>query len=536
MTTQTKVLVLTNGLRDQLGHYYETSVSVADAARKLGFRPILATHVDCRRELLPFWLETHSLFHTDHWMREAPAPEASIDGGAPALRQALGRGCGKAYRTCRRATWLAERSLYYLLPPLWYDLLRFTRYACVPRIASREACGRLAAKLRRSYLGYCDPERARLYEQAAPWPRIVQAIAAPSASPKLLEAAERLLPLGLGQELDYALWFYEDLERFLAAADAGPSDQVWLGTAHAREVLGVRLAVERMGSRRSPAFHLEFRHAPFARDATSGAIIETPQTQLERSFLSLHAEWPGSDRIRCYTDSARLSEDYESLVDLPFDVLPLPFRAHLISPHERQPGSPVTLAYFGEARDEKGFHWLPDLAAALADDYLLPGKAKFLIQSNVSQPQHNPRSCAALRRLKRRAPPGIELLALDGTLSPEDYYSLVSQADVALLPYAPEIYHSRTSGALGEALAAGAVPVVPSRTWLSDQLSRGCGETFDDFAGFVGAVKRVLDNFESYAAKARRRQATWLEVHSPEALVKALTSRSHPELKPAAAA
>src|SRR5579863_5324959 len=71
-STRPKFLVLSNGLRDQLGHYYETSVSVAEAAERAGFQPILGTHADCPLGLLPPGLAGHALFRTDHWMWNNP--------------------------------------------------------------------------------------------------------------------------------------------------------------------------------------------------------------------------------------------------------------------------------------------------------------------------------------------------------------------------------------------------------------------------------------------------------------------------------
>jgi glycosyltransferase involved in cell wall biosynthesis len=205
-------------------------------------------------------------------------------------------------------------------------------------------------------------------------------------------------------------------------------------------------------------------------------------------------------------------------------VLPLPFRAHLIARPARQPDDPITIAYLGEPRDEKGFPWLPDLVENLRDEYLVPGKARFLVQSNVSQPQYNPHTTPALNRLKRQTKLGVELVARHGPLSPEEYFKLVSRADLVLLPYCRGAYRARTSGALGEALAAGAAVVVPEETWLADELPPGCGEAFGTFDDFVAAVRRILDDFESYASAAKRHQALWCQRHSPDALVAALAA------------
>jgi hypothetical protein len=521
MSSRRKFLVLSNGLRDQLGHYFETSVSVAEAAQRAGFQPVLGTHVECHQDLLPNWLESHALFRTDHWMWDDLAGEAALD--SLVVRFMIG---GKTVqRFLRRATRLAERGAYYMLPPLVYDAGHLIGYCCLPRIATPASRNQALAGLRRLGLRWRYGDCAELIEQASRWPALRRTLAERPAPPRVVAATRRLLPEGLGRELEYALVFSQDLQRFLSLTSAGPDDHVLLPTAHAREVLAVHLAVEQL-AQGSPTFHLEFRHPPFERDPVTHDPIESPNTRLQRGFLSLHAEWGMTDRIRFYTDSQRLSQDYESLVDLSFGVLPLPFRAELMPKVSRQPKAPLTMLYLGGARDEKGFHWLPDLIQALADNHLGSGKARLVIQASLAHAEHNPRSVAALRSLRRQLPPGVELVALDGALEPAQYYLIASQADIILLPYLRERYRACTSGVLAEALAAGAAAVVPAGTWLADQLPPGGGETFDDFDSFVGAVKRVLDNFDAYRAAAQAHRPLWLKLHSPDALVAALVGQA----------
>jgi glycosyltransferase involved in cell wall biosynthesis len=514
MSARRKFIVLSNGLRDRLGHYLETSLAVAEAAEREGFHPVLATHVECRRDDLPEWLETHSLFRTDHWVNEPPAI-------VPAAEKRFDAFCSKTLRFCERTTRLARRGAYLVSPPFFYDVGKRLAYYCVPRVAQPAEFARVAAKLRRVACRLRYGANAPLLEQAAALPELSRALALPASPPRLAEAARRLLPEGLGRELEYALIFHQDLERLLEVTGIGPSDHVWMGTTHAREVLAVHWVCERLGPW-SPTFHLEFRHTLFEFDLNLNLPVETWLTRMQRSLLRLHAEWGAMERMRFYTDSPVLAADFESVVDLPFSVLPLPFRAHLIARPERHADDPITIAYLGGPRDEKGFPWLPDLIEALRDEYLIPGKARFMIQANVSQPQYNPQTTPALHRLQRQEKFGVELVGRRGPLSPEDYYKLVSQADVVLLPYCRGAYRARTSGALGEALAAGAAVVVPEETWLADELPPGCGETFQNFGGFVAAVKKVLDDFESYARAAQRYQPLWRERHSPDALVAAL--------------
>lgn len=518
MSTPRKFLIVSNGLRDQLGHYFETSVSVAEAAKRAGFHPVLGAHVDCRGKLLPDWLESHAIFRTDHWMWQ-PAPADRSERSEKTLNY------------WRRAVRLTERGAYFLLPPLLYDAGRLVGYCCLPRIVTSECRDRAMVGLRRLGFRLRYGNDAKLMEQAAPWPELSHALAMRSKSWRMPDAVHRLLTEGLGRELEYSLVFLQDLRRFLGVAGAGPADHVLLQTAHAREVLAVQLAVDEL-AHRSPTFHLEFRHTIFERDAVTHEPIESPSTRMQRAFLSLYAEWGGSRRIHFYTDSKRLSRDYESVADLSFGVLPLPFRAELMRSVRRRPGWPLKMVYLGGARDEKGFHWLPELIQTLADDYFASGKARLLIQASLGQPEHNPRSVAALRLLKRQSVPGVELIGEKGPLTPAEYYELASQADIVLLPYLRERYRACTSGVLAEALAVGAVSIVPAGTWLADQLPSGGGETFAGFDEFAIAARRVLDNFDSYRAQAHAYRSAWLERHSPDALVATVVGNRRNEIQP----
>src|SRR5215469_16174820 len=136
MSTRPKFLVLSNGLRDQLGHYFETSISVAEAAVRAGFHPVLGTHVECRSDLLPEWLTSHALFRTDHWMWD----KSPISNEPQAGRL-------NALKICRRGLRLAERAAYFLLPPLFYDAARLIAYCCLPRVVAPASRARAVAGL-----------------------------------------------------------------------------------------------------------------------------------------------------------------------------------------------------------------------------------------------------------------------------------------------------------------------------------------------------------------------------------------------------
>lgn len=523
-----KFIILNNGLRDHRGHYFETSISIAEAARRAGLHPILATHVDCRTDLLPMWLESYPIFCTDHWMSEPPAEPPDLSGivvdpyatpeSRPDLLSALWQ---RSSWFLRKAAWAADRSVYYFLPPLVYDGLSLACKCSVPRILRREYRARVGGRTRQILhrllhggacpavnLGPCPPETARSLRH-------------PVEAQFTQRALGVMRELNAVSELEYALTFKRDLERLLALTGAGGDDHVLLGTAHARETLAVQLIAARLGPERTPNFHLEFRHPLFKGEPLLEEREPSQNVRLHRAFFSLFEQSSANPRIKFYTDTEELARDYGRLGKMPFGVLPIPFRWELIA-NPPGPAQTLRLAYLGEARDEKGFHWLPKLIDRLMEDYLLTGRARFLIQANVSAPQYNPLSDQVLEKLRGYAPDYVELFGLQAPLGPEEYYSLVSRADAVLLPYDRDRYRACSSGTLAEAIAGGRPVVVPASSWMSSQVPLGAGETFHDFESFVSATKRLLDDYGRYKAKAEEFQTEWVARHSPDGLVAAL--------------
>lgn len=554
-----KFVILANGLRDQRGHYYESSMSLAEAARRNGSRAVLATHVDCPLSLLPDWLETYAIFCTDHWMSLPPADPPDLaqiranpysrpritsdevrEGRAsirdliasrfegmlgnenlagprrnPALPGQFARGVFHRYKTaCKRGMRLTERLAFYLLPPGIYACVRKLVKWSVPPILRPEVQAGLAAKLAEKRRGPTTPPAPSVIDDGPCGAETAKALHNPTERDVVAKALLRLRAANMAHEVEFSMLFKRDLERFLAVADVGADDHVFLGTAHPRELLAIALVCRQLGAERSPTFHLEFRH-PLA--------DPSPYALLHAIFFSLYEELGLLANVRFCTDTEQLADEYSPLTSQPFEVLPIPFRQEFVG---RSPdvGGPLLLAFLGEARDEKGFAWLPDLIDDLSADYVKSGKARFLIQANVGDPRYNPQSTAAVDRLRGLPRDTVELVGLDGPLSPAAYYDLVSAAHVLLVPYDRERYRAASSGTLSEAIAAGRPVVVPSDTWMAAQLPWAAGEAFEDYNSFVLAVRRVIDNYPTYAARAAACRGPWLAKHSPDALVRMVAS------------
>jgi hypothetical protein len=394
----------------------------------------------------------------------------------------------------------------------------------VPRLAWPEERARLRQGIARRWRLLRGIEKPQPARRALPFndsPLLAEALAHPDDGPLVEQAQECLTAWGMGRELIYSLTFKRDLERLLAVAGLGPQDHVLLGTAHAREVLAVALVLRRLGEHRAPLFHFEFRHALFASRPAEGQVPLSPQARCHKPFFDLYAKMGPSSRMRFYTDTEKLSHEYSLLSGLPFGVLPLPFRTRLMQPTSAPRERPLVLAYIGEARDEKGFPWLPMLIDWLMDSHVRPGKVRFLIQATLN-PEWNPSSTGALEVLRQYPPDVVQCVGADAPLSPEAYYQLVCAADVVLFPYDRVRYRACSSGTLAEAIAAGHPVVVPEGTWLSAQMPPGGGETFKDFISFVEAVRRVADDFDRYRHAVGASRTAWLSRHTPRALIEAV--------------
>lgn len=573
-----KLVIVNNGLRNLSGPYYETSVSIADAARKLGYKPILAAHVSCSGDIIPDWLEFYPLFTTDHWMLEPPWPAPDlrgIRGDALAMMRTplesvlCGRQTiGEYLRARLEPLEFAEEVQPALFPPppppapapgvhrpSWTTRLKGAGKGWIPPLllpAIRELYG-LARQV--MHFGRWLHDR-----RAAPWaaakaaahavlpPRIHVALIGRSSlppcpaptTPAALAAAEvppqrpdsaltpdQTLPAGLeriqaGAEFDYMRTYQRDLERLLCLTGVDRNDHVFMPTAHARELLAVQRLVGSLEGIDLPTFHLEFRHTLDRANHLACRKGEHLYTTSHRVYFDHFRLQPHHPWIRLYTDTSELTEEFSHFSGLCFGTLPIPVRTNFLVQHTYRPSEPLCLAFFGDVREEKGFFLLPDLVEDLWDEYLLTGKVRFLIQATHKNAEGEKRSHAALLRLKELNHKHVILVGQDGPLDPEEYYELFSQADVLLCPYCPHAYRNRSSGTFAEALTSGIPTVVPEGTWLARQQPADSGETFADTESFAQAVRYLCDHYPHYLKNARAHRDRWLAFHTPLNLVRRL--------------
>jgi glycosyltransferase involved in cell wall biosynthesis len=159
----------------------------------------------------------------------------------------------------------------------------------------------------------------------------------------------------------------------------------------------------------------------------------------------------------------------------------------------------ITLAYFGDAREEKGFHHLPALVREFCNADQREKVVRFVIQ--VSHPLGTrgatvEDAIAVLRSLR-----GSRVYLAEGALTSDEYARLFHVADAILLPYDAEAYRMRGSGIAIDALCAGKPAVVPSSTWMAHHMMRGADVQFASPELIRQAINEMISTL------SKRRQA-----------------------------
>lgn len=228
-----------------------------------------------------------------------------------------------------------------------------------------------------------------------------------------------------------------------------------------------------------------FRREVWRRGELPKFALDAPQIREVKNLLAQLAKVSGHD-IRVLVDTEALAEQYRALSTLPVEVLPIPSLPRGVAQARAQrPSGGVRVVCLGDARGEKGFHLLPDIAhAALADPQL---DVTFWLQANVHPDNREPQVFASLAKLESEAFGRLNLLR--EPLDPETYASMLGRADVLLVPYSPDAYSARSSGVFAEAIAAATPVVTTIGSWMDRVVA--CYVGAEAAAAFASSEERA---------------------------------------------
>jgi glycosyltransferase involved in cell wall biosynthesis len=160
-------------------------------------------------------------------------------------------------------------------------------------------------------------------------------------------------------------------------------------------------------------------------------------------------------------DTAEMAAAYQEITGLPVHQVPIAMESQAREARPgAQPGGPgPVVAFLGQTSKLRGFHHLPPIIAQAVQEW---PALRFVVQVQSRPAALREKLEAVLQALDRLA--GRNLRLIEGALSSSDYFSLLGEADIVLLPYAPQFYGHCSSGIFAEAAAAGKVIVVPAGT------------------------------------------------------------------------
>jgi glycosyltransferase involved in cell wall biosynthesis len=480
-----KFIIIDHSLCNLQGHHYECSISVAEAATRIGYQPIILANRALSRSLLSSEIKIIPVFDVDWFNQPMVIQREKSNKETPekkTFKESINyqlylwnykypqwsifgekvEGSTKRSKEWLKKDWQLLRSiplsntLWGLLKIIW-GLIRFIFGLSLKVISN-----------------------------------ILKKISKPS---QVLTSKNQS--------------FTETLAEILPTFNLTPEDQILIHTFGIEQLEELYYFLAKSDHDSLPTYHLLFR-----RDTDEPLVINVKGMGLKGCLQAFYDSqlWP--NKIRFYTDTEDLVRKHNSLSPVQFTQVPIPFRQEkLINQSSQEVKSYIHIVYLGDARSEKGYQHLPNLIDALWQNYLQLDKVKFTIQSNYNIQGGEVEILAAKLALSQYPISKIKLI--DHPMQPDDYYQLLASADIVVLPYNPQNYQ-RTSGVLTEALAAGKPVVVPKGSWLAQQVDETRASIYRDPQDLPQAVIRLLKNLRTFTKSAQQFSLQWRSRQSPD--------------------
>lgn len=236
-------------------------------------------------------------------------------------------------------------------------------------------------------------------------------------------------------------------------------DLVYFPNLLQNQLYAVAMWVSRLPAERRPVVAVMLRYLNHAMDYVA--------TRENKELIALYYRYAARSlrsaqpRSLICADTRELATTYRQIIGFSVLELPNPMDVSELlaaAPAANADGRP-TVVYQGHTSPLRGFHFLPDIIERCQK---LQPKPRFVVQVQNRETAVANQLGPVLERLSRLAGPDVRLV--NGALSAADYFSLLGQADVVLLPYTPTFYGHGSSGVFTEAASVGKVVVVSANT------------------------------------------------------------------------
>jgi glycosyltransferase involved in cell wall biosynthesis len=279
-----------------------------------------------------------------------------------------------------------------------------------------------------------------------------------------------------------------------AVRRSGAPDLIILPCCDQVSAMALARQLKRSWSRARPHVLLWLLYGPHHLKAPDDPAVATLAGEAHAAFAELAAN---AGDVRAYCETPAMADFYRGLVPFAVGVMPgpgLPARARAA----RAAGGPPVVSCIGFANRAKGYRLLPQAVQHVLDRHR---DVRFMIHGivNGSDAEADQPMFDRLGRLGGRVEVRQEVLASG------EYLARLAEADLLLLPYAPDVYRWRGSGVFADAQHVGIPVVAPKEcAFARPAFDDGWGVAMREYDGnSLGiAVLEALDRLAPLRASA----------------------------------
>lgn len=501
-----KFIIVDQSLCNLQGHHYECSVSVAQAALKLGYQPIIIANKVFTKDLYPDNIEVISIFEVD-WFNNS-----TIENTLPFWQKSLHQ----------ITNFFSDLSF----EKIRLDLSEKINYKLLEISLKNSKSQLLIEKIKGSTFRLANWFKKDL--------ELLENIPFANTAWGLLKIVFGLVRfiIKILSKIASKIWFklfnfqpktfIFSLQKAFKKIKILPEDHVFIHTLGIEQLEELLYYLEALECQSIPNYHIMLR-----RDIEDNLVTEAKGIGLKACLHRFYDSKLAHNKVQFYTDTQELIERHNSLSSVQFQKIPVPFRQEKL-PNKtklRQQNQPIHIVYLGDARREKGYHFLPEIVDSLWKDYIATNKIKFTIQSNLSVSGGEIGILTA--RLELENYPEDKVKLIKHPLKDDSYYQLLADADLLIIPYDNQSYRYRTSGVFTEALAAGKPVIVPANTWLAKQVDESRAKVYFSSKEIKANVVEIVKNLDKYTQSAQEFSKGWQQKHSPDALINCLLTKAN---------
>ena len=333
----------------------------------------------------------------------------------------------------------------------------------------------------------------------------------------ILGACQKADPYFFQKEM--SLQYTKELQKFFDSSRVTNGDVIFIPTLGSTELLGIQKYSSSTNAK-NVHYHLLLR-----RDLPKKKFHFDLHQYLNvfrlRANIKNLSEGINKGSCTFYCDTDDLSLQYSKLGSFEFKTLHPPIDQSLKTKNREQKG-PLIVSCLGDAREEKGFQYLPRIISDFRSMGLLKNDVKFRIQTNFPERGSTMKMLKALEELKNNHRLGVEIL--DGPFDTKTYHDLLAQTDIALLPYCSLSYSARSSGIFVEALASGIPTIYPAGSSMAASHTLNGSLGFKDLKDIPKILDQVCYNYSEFEAQSIAQSHFWQEKHSAKKLVHTILS------------